>query len=145
VVTDTYEGGLRGQFDIANGHGNWSVGYYHALNIDDILNVLTDQSVQIGRAFFQNAGDTERKGIEADFNYKQGRWNVYANYTTVDAIFLNDLLLPSTVNASGTQNVVPGDHLTGIPDYRFKLGGEYQITNPWLFGADLNIIGSHAG
>jgi opacity protein-like surface antigen len=55
---------------------------------------------------------------------------------------LNSLLLPSTVNASGTQLVVPGDHLTGIPDYRFKLGGEYQITNSWLLGADLNVIGS---
>jgi iron complex outermembrane recepter protein len=142
VVTYTYEGGLRGQFDIASGHANWSVGYYHALNTDDIINVITDQSVQIGRAFFQNAGDTERKGIEADFNYKQDRWNVYANFTTVDAIFLNNLLLPSTVNASGFQNVVPGDHLTGIPNYRFKLGGEYQITKPWLFGVDLNVIGS---
>jgi iron complex outermembrane recepter protein len=142
VVTDTYEAGLRGQFDIATGHANWSVGAYHALNTDDIINVLTDQSIQIGRAFFQNAGDTERKGIEADFSYKQDRWNVYANYTYVDATFLNSLLLPSTVNASGQQLVVPGDHLTGIPDYRFKLGGEYQVTNQWLFGADLNVIGS---
>jgi len=142
VVTYTYEAGLRGQFDIATGHATWSVGAYHALNTDDIINVVTDQSVQIGRAFFQNAGDTQRKGIEADFNYKQDRWNVYANYTYVDATFQDSLLLPSTVNASGTQLVVPGDHLTGIPDYRFKLGAEYQITKPWLFGADLNVIGS---
>jgi len=142
VVTYTYEAGLRGQFDIAAGHANWSVGAYHALNTNDIIAVLSDQSIQFGKEFFQNAGDTLRKGIEADFNYKQDRWNLYANYTYIDATFLNDLLLPSTVNASGTQNVVPGDHLTGIPDYRFKLGAEYQITKPWLFGADLNIIGS---
>src|SRR5262249_22060455 len=31
---------------------------------------------------------------------------------------------------------------TRHPDFRFKLGGEYRITNPWLFGADLNVIGS---
>jgi outer membrane receptor protein involved in Fe transport len=142
VVTYTYEAGLRGQFDIATGHANWSVGAYHALNTNDIIDVLNNQSLQIGHEFFQNAGDTERKGIEADFNYKQDRWNLYANYTYVDATFQNSLLLPSTVNASGTQLVVPGDHLTGIPDYRFKLGGEYQITKPWLFGADLNVIGS---
>ena len=143
VVTYTYEGGLRGQFDIASGHGNWSVGYYHALNTNDILPVA---SPIIGHEFFQNAGDTERKGIEADFNYKQDRWNVYANFTTVDAIFLNNLTLGSPfnpfANANGDIFVVPGDHLTGIPDYRFKLGGEYQITKPWLFGADLNVIGS---
>ena len=29
-----------------------------------------------------------------------------------------------------------------FPDFRFKLGGEYQITDPWKFGADLNVIGS---
>ena len=143
VVTYTYEGGLRGQFDIASGHGNWSVGYYHALNTNDILSVA---SPIIGHEFFQNAGDTERKGIEADFNYKQDRWNVYANFTTVDAIFLNNLTLGSPFNPFANVNgdifVVPGDHLTGIPDYRFKLGGEYQITKPWLFGADLNVIGS---
>jgi opacity protein-like surface antigen len=142
VVTYTYEAGLRGHFDIATGHANWSAGAYHALNTDDIIDVLTNQSVQIGREFFQNAGDTLRKGIEANFTYKQDRWNVYANYTYVDATFLSNLLLPSTVNASGTQNVVSGDHLTGIPDFRFKLGAEYQITKSWLFGADLNIIGS---
>src|SRR5208283_1417280 len=45
-------------------------------------------------------------------------------------------------DANGNIYVVPGDHLTGIPDFRFKLGGEYQITKPWKFGADLNVIGS---
>jgi iron complex outermembrane recepter protein len=142
VVTYTYEAGLRGQFDVGIGHANWSLGAYHALNTDDIIDVLSPQSVLIGHEFFQNAGNTLRKGIEANLTYKQDRWNVYANYTTVDATFLSNLLLPSTVNASGTQNVVPGDHLTGIPDYRFKVGAEYQITKPWLFGADLNMIGS---
>src|SRR4029077_10284636 len=43
---------------------------------------------------------------------------------------------------NGNIFVVPGDHIPGIPDFRFKLGGEYQITKPWKFGADLNVIGS---
>ena len=142
VVTYTYEAGLRGQFDAAGGHVNWTLGAYHALNTDDIIDVLSPQSVLIGHEFFQNAGDTLRQGIEANASYKWDRWNVYANYTYVDAAFQSNLLLPSTVNASGTQNVVPGDHLPGIPDYRFKLGAEYQITDPWKLGADLNVIGS---
>ena len=66
--------------------------------------------------------------------------------TYVDATFLNALTLQSPFNpfadANGNIFVVPGDHLTGIPDFRFKLGAEYQITNPWKFGADLNVIGS---
>src|SRR5262249_227944 len=143
VVTYTWEAGLRGQFDIATGHANWSVGYYHALNTSDILSVT---SPIIGHSFFQNAGDTVRKGIEADFAYKQDRWNVYANFTTVDAIFLNPLTLGSPFNPFPAPNaaifVLPGDHIPGIPNFRFKLGGEYRITDPWLFGADLNVFGS---
>jgi len=143
VVTYTYEAGLRGQFEIAKGQLNWSVGVYHALNTSDILSV---SSPIIGHSFFQNAGDTVRKGIEADLTYKQDRWNVYANFTTVDATFLNNLTLGSPFNpfadANGDIFVVPGDHIPGIPDFRFKLGGEYQITDPWKFGADLNVFGS---
>ncbi|HEY2534430.1 MAG TPA: TonB-dependent receptor [Xanthobacteraceae bacterium] len=143
VVTDTYEAGLRGHFDIAKGQLNWSVGAYHALNTNDILPV---SSPIPGHEFFQNSGDTLRKGIEANLTYKQDRWNVYANFTTVDATFLNDLTLQSPfnpfANANGDIFVVPGDHIPGIPDFTFKLGGEYQITDPWKFGTDLNVFGS---
>ena len=143
VVSFTYEAGLRGQFDLAKGQLNWSVGAYHALNTSDIINV---SSPIIGHSFFQNAGDTVRKGIEANLTYKQDRWNVYANYTFVDATFQTPLTLQSPFNpfadANGNIFVVPGDHIPGIPNYRFKVGGEYQITDPWKFGADLNVIGS---
>ena len=143
VVTYTFEAGLRGRFDIAKGQLNWSVGGYHAENTNDIINVASPIP---GHEFFQNAGNTLRQGIEANLNYKWDRWNIYANYTYVDATFLSPLTLSSPNNpfadANGNISVVPGDHLTGIPDFRFKLGGEYQITKPWKFGADLNIIGS---
>jgi len=83
---------------------------------------------------------------EASATYKEDRWNVYANYTYVDATFRNSLILGSPNNPFADPNgnifVVPGDHLAGIPNYRFKLGGEYQITTPWKVGADLNVIGS---
>ena len=109
----------------------------------DIVNV---SSPIIGHSFFQNAGNTLRQGIEANVTYKQDRWNLYANYTYVDATFLNALTLQSPFNpfadANGNIFVVPGDHIPGIPNFRFKLGGEYQITDPWKFGADLNVIGS---
>ena len=143
VVSYTFEGGLRGQFDIAKGLLNWTVGGFHALNTNDIIPI---SSPLIGHQFFQNAGNTLRQGIEANVTYKQDRWNVYANYTYVDATFQNALTLQSPFNpfadANGNIFVVPGDHIPGIPDFRFKLGGEYQITDPWKFGADLNVIGS---
>ncbi len=143
IVSYTFEAGLRGQFNIAQGLVNWTVGGFHALNTNDILPI---SSPLIGHEFFQNAGNTLRQGIEANVTYKQDRWNVYANYTYVDATFQNALTLQSPFNpfadANGNIFVVPGDHIPGIPDFRFKLGGEYQITKPWKFGADLNVIGS---
>jgi iron complex outermembrane recepter protein len=143
VVSYTFEAGLRGQFNIAQGLVNWTVGGFRALNTNDILPI---SSPLVGHEFFQNAGNTLRQGIEANVNYKQDRWNIYANYTYVDATFQNALTLQSPFNpfadANGNIFVVPGDHIPGIPDFRFKLGGEYQITKPWKFGADLNVIGS---
>jgi iron complex outermembrane recepter protein len=143
VVAHTFEGGLRGHFDIAKGLLNWSIGAFHTLSTDDILNVASPIP---GHQFFQNAGNTLRKGIEADVSYKWDRWNAYGNFTYVDATFLSALTLSSLNNpfadANGDIFVVPGDHLTGIPNYRFKAGAEYQVTDRWKFGADLNATGS---
>jgi iron complex outermembrane recepter protein len=143
VVTYTFEAGLRGQFNVAQGQLSWTVGGFHALNTNDIIAV---SSPIPGHEFFQNAGNTLRRGIEANATYKQDRWNIYANYTYVDATFQNALTLQSPFNpfadANGNIFVVPGDHLTGIPNFRFKVGAEYQVTNPWKVGADLNVIGS---
>ena len=143
VVTYTGEAGLRGHFDIAQGQFAWTLGVYRALNTSDIIDVASPIP---GHESFQNAGSTLRQGIEANASYKWKRWNVYANFTSVDATFRNALTLSSPFNpfadANGNIFVVPGDHLPGIPDYRFKAGGDYQITDPWKFGADFNLIGS---
>ena len=96
VVTYTFEAGLRGRFESAKGQLNWTVGAYHALNTDDIINVASPIP---GHEYFQNAGNTLRQGIEANANYKWDRWNVYANYTYVDATFLNALTLSSPLQS----------------------------------------------
>ncbi len=143
VVTYTSEAGLRGHFDVAKGQLNWTLGAYRALNTDDIIDVASPIP---GAESFQNAGDTLRQGIEANATYNWDRWKIYANYTYVDATFRNSLTLSSPFNpyadANGNISVVPGDHLPAVPDYRFKAGAEYQITDAWKFGADLNAIGS---
>jgi iron complex outermembrane recepter protein len=143
VVSHTFEAGLRGNFSIGKGQFNWNVDGYSTLNTDDILNIA---SPIIGHEFFQNAGNTLRQGIEANATYKWDRWNVYANFTSVDATFRNALTLGSPFNpfadANGNIFVVPGDHIPGIPDFRFKAGFDYQVTNPWKVGADLNVFGS---
>ncbi len=142
VVSHTFEAGLRGHAALAGGALNWTLGAFHTENTDDIVNVASPIP---GHEYFQNAGNTLRRGVEADASYTIDRWKLYANYTYVDATFLNALTLSSPFNPfanDGNIYVVPGDHLTGIPDYRFKAGFEYQVTKPWKFGADLNVIGS---
>jgi iron complex outermembrane receptor protein len=143
VVSHTVEVGVRGHLDTQVGLLDWSFAAFHALNTDDIINVASSIP---GHEYFQNGGDTLRQGVEASLTYKWDRWNIYANYTFVNATFQDPLTLSSPNNpyadANGNIFVVPGDHLTGIPDYRIKAGAEYQITDAWKFGADLNVIGS---
>jgi iron complex outermembrane receptor protein len=71
VVTYTYEVGFRGQHDIAHGKLNWTLGAFHALNTNDIFAVASPIP---GHQFFQNAGDTLRRGVEAGATYKRDRW-----------------------------------------------------------------------
>ena len=143
VVSHTFEAGLRGRFDIAPGLFTWSIGAFRALNSDDIVDVASPIP---GHEYFQNGGDTLRRGVEAEATYKWDRWTAYANSTVIDATFQNPLILSSPNNpyadANGNIDVVPGDHLTGIPNFRFKAGAEYRITDPWKLGADLNVVGS---
>ena len=127
-----------------NGLLNWSVGAFHTLNTDDIINVASPIP---GHEYLSERRQHAAPGrSRPQASYKWDRWNVYANYTYVDATFQNALTLSSPNNpfadANGNIYVVPGDHLPGIPDFRFKAGAEYQITDPWKFGADLNVIGS---
>jgi iron complex outermembrane recepter protein len=145
VVSHTYEAGLRGHFgsDSKQGVLNWNVGLFRAQNSDDIINVASPLP---GHQYFQNAGNSLRRGIEAGLSYQRGPWSVFANYTFVDAIFLDPLVLSSPNNpfadADGKIYVVPGDHIPAVPSYRFKAGTDYKITDALKLGADINMIGS---
>jgi iron complex outermembrane receptor protein len=145
VVSHTYETGLRGHFESDDKKGvlTWNVGLFHAENVNDIVSVA---SPIIGHSYFQNGGNTLRLGIEAGIALKWDRWNVYANYTWVDAIFLTPLILSSPFNpyadANGHIFVVPGDHIPAVPNYRFKAGVECKVTDAWKLGADVNAVGS---
>ena len=145
VIGHTYEAGIRGNFNFGPDYGklNWSLGAFHTRSDDDIITVASQLP---GRGFFQNVTATVRQGIEAGLNYKQERWTAYANYALIDATFQCVQLLSSPNNpmadANGNILVTPGDHLPVVPQYRFKAGAEYSITEKWKFGADLNVVGS---
>jgi iron complex outermembrane recepter protein len=171
VVSHTIEAGLRGELSsggasapplITKEHGKkvdtmadggwrlrWGVSVFHTENDDDIINVASAVVPNFG--FFQNAGTTLRQGVEANANLSWNRWTAYANYTFIDATYQSFLTLSSPNNPMAVAdpvtgalniNVVPGDHIPGIPAQRFKAGAEYAITDAWKLGADLNVIGS---
>lgn len=146
VVSQTFELGLRGRLASWSNTQNlqWTLGLFHALNVNDIIAVAAPTS---GRGFFQNAGNTLRQGVEAGLRYTDPRLMVYANYAFVSATFRTPLELsspdnPAAVPCSGNPtvtcvNVTKGDRLPGVPEHRFKIGFEYWLTKKWQFGADL--------
>jgi iron complex outermembrane receptor protein len=146
VVSRTVEAGLRGSFGAANGKDRltWGLGVFHTENTDDILNVASTVPMF---GFFQNAGRTLRQGVEAKVNYRHDRWTTYANYTFIDATYRDAITLSSPNNPAadpntGTIQVHPGDVIPAIPAHRFKAGVEYEVTDRWKVGADLNVVGS---
>lgn len=149
VVSKSWEGGIRGEHTSWDGQRlAWSLGYFHTLNTDDILNVAATST---GRGFFLNAGDTLRQGVEAAVGYQNQRLSAYASYAYVDATFETDLILPAP-NTPGAEEcpveeegdeeafcnfVSSGDSLPGIPKHRFKAGIQYWLTPQWKVGTDL--------
>lgn len=163
VVAHTIEAGLRGEIPLGGGSPplvtkeagaatptskparlTWGLGVFRTSTDDDIINVASAVVQNFG--YFTNAGETLRQGVEAKLNYAWDRWTTYANYTYVDATYRSTLLLSSPNNpaadANGNILVTPGDHIPAIPAHRFKAGAEYQITDAWKLGADLNVVGS---
>ena len=148
VISKSWEGGIRGEHTSWDGQRlAWSLGYFHTLNTDDILNVAATTT---GRGYFLNAGDTLRQGVEAAIGYQNKRLSTYASYAYVDATFEDDLILPApnTPSAEACPDTDPadeincnfvsaGDNLPGIPKHRFKAGIQYWLTPQWKVGTDL--------
>jgi iron complex outermembrane recepter protein len=166
VVSHTVEAGLRGKFgnDAKTGLLTWSLGAYHTISDNDIVNELAISGPAANIGFFANIPKTLRQGVEAKIDYTAERWKLYANYTFVDATYQSNATLSSPNNPNalcsdgagnilgtlsqvgGTNcpspfvNVSPGDHIGGIPAHRFKLGADYAVTDKWKVGADLNVM-----
>ncbi|MBR0697904.1 TonB-dependent receptor [Bradyrhizobium lablabi] len=153
VVAHTLEAGFRGGFgqDARTGVLTWGLGVFRTLSSDDIIQVTSPIGVN-NFGFFQNAGQTLRQGIEAKLEYRYDRWNAYANYTYVNATYRTAITLFSPNNPNALTdpnnddvqfvNVKPGDQIPGIPANRFKAGVEYNVTEAWKVGGDLNFVGS---
>ncbi|MFN3868807.1 MAG: TonB-dependent receptor [Hyphomicrobiaceae bacterium] len=146
VVSKTYELGLRGQMKSPSGDQrlNWGLGLFQTTNEDDILFVASSTT---GRGYFFNAGETLRRGVEANLKYSYGPLSMYASYAYVKATYetANEFSSPAnpfagpcvSQNEDSCINVEKGDNIPGIPNHRFKTGFDYYVTPRWKVGADL--------
>ena len=105
--------------DAKTGLLTWGLGVFHTLSDDDIIQVASPLGVN-NFGFFQNAGNTLRQGIEAKIDYRDDRWNAYANYTFVDATYQSEITLfsPNNPNALTDPN-------TGRPVRQRQAGRPY--------------------
>lgn len=133
VISQSTEVGLRGGFDAKiGGRVRWNVGLFNNDNDDDIIIVPSDIS---GRAFFQNAGGTRRRGLEAGLRYQTARYSAFIDYAYVDATFRSTLTLNSPNNpaadSDGNIAVTSGRKLPGVAAHTVKFGAGYDITPSW--------------
>lgn len=144
IVAKSFEGGLRGQIEQTggtdDGNLNWNVGFFHIRNKDDII-FLSTGGVSANEGFFDNVGDTVRKGVEVGASGDHGPLNWFANYAFVSAQF--DVPFTATspnhpFARNGGQIVVKkGDRIPGIPEHMLKLGANVAVTSRLLLGADI--------
>lgn len=151
VISRTVEVGLRGKMRSADGKQNFDYGinYFRTTTEDDLFFV---SATQAGRGFFFNAGDTLRQGVELSARYRNDYLKAYTSYSYVSATYEDDIEFQSPANPltgpcfqpntpdDGCIQVTPGDRLPNTPEHRFKAGFEYNITQRWMFGADLLVV-----
>ncbi len=132
AVARSIEGGVRGRWTGAPGNLDWSASFYRTRIDDDILFIASPEL--IGTGYFQNAGDTQRVGLDLDLRGQINRVGWYLGYGLVEATFESPLELPGNdeVNDATTGNgalaVQPGDRLVGIPRHSVKAGIGVPLT-----------------
>ncbi len=127
VVAKTYEAGFRGDFNklLGKGEFKWNAGYFHTINHDDIIFNRGGDSISEG--FFSNVGQTRRHGVElaTTINYPQlfsdvDDWHFAANYTYLNARFLDGFNIQNPLNQTERATVRRGARIPGLPEHGFK-------------------------
>lgn len=133
VVSRTFETGVRGKTE---GGLKWSAAVYRTTSYDDILFVSSSAS----SGFFQNFGQTRRRGLEAALERSQGRLAWALNYSLVDATYQSSATVfsqaNSTADANGNIQVSPGDRIPGIPRQHLNAFARYGLTEKLEVGAN---------
>ena len=157
VRSTSVEMGARGKLtnDI-----EWNASVYHTDLTDDIYFV----GLNATDSFFQNVGDTRRRGIEMGMKGRVGKSNFGVNYSLTDATFQTNFNVASPNNSSADPRVIlvgggvgasgqpidvlnpeyqqikvkPGNRLPGIPLHNLNFNFAYDFSDKWTIG--LNAI-----
>jgi outer membrane receptor protein involved in Fe transport len=144
VVTRTLEAGVRGG---SEKRLNWSAGWFHAQNHNDILFVA---STRTGFGYFKNFGRTRRQGMEWDIGARAGRASFGGGYTYLEATYQtaeivngsgnssNDSALRGAKGLAGNIAIRPGDHMPLIPTHMGKAFVDVQATR--ALTVDLSMV-----
>jgi iron complex outermembrane recepter protein len=136
VIATTIEAGARGTWrDIS-----WHAGVFRTDNANDILFVSAGALTNQG--FFDNVGDTRRDGIELNLNGKSfgGRLDWYANYTDLQAQFMESFSVMSPHNPAQIDGEIPvgkGDSIPGVPEHLLAAGASFALTPGFTLGVDV--------
>lgn len=152
VVTKTWDAGMRGRL---GSDVRWNAGVFNAINHDDIQFVSSGAT---GLGFFQNFGETRRRGFEGGLSGRTGAFKYGVSYTYLDATYESE----ETVNGNFTNAGQPvseaegaganrtptgrvitvnkGDRIPLIPRNQLKLFGSYSVTSKLEVGSDIQVF-----
>jgi outer membrane receptor protein involved in Fe transport len=138
IVSKTWEGGARGKL---SQNAGWDFAAYNSRNQDDIQFIASGAN-NGATGFFQNVGETQRRGIEFGLHGKFDNLTLAVNYGFVDATYQSTFSEASPQNSSADSNtglitVNKGDRIPGIARQTFKLRASYDITSAWNLGTNI--------
>jgi outer membrane receptor protein involved in Fe transport len=145
VVANTFEGGFKGHLKglLGKGDGQWNLGYFHTANENDIIFRRDFSSNFNNQGYFSNVGKTLRQGLEMGSNitYPQlfsriDDWHFSANYTYLNAIFLDGFGIQNPLNPEQIIAVQSGDRIPGIPEHLLKLAVGVDLWRKWSIGVN---------
>ena len=143
VVAQTTEFGARGKF---RNLLEWNISAYQTNLKDDLYLVSPTPTL----SFFQNVGETRRRGIEFGMSGEYGKSDFRLNYSLTEATFQSDFRMLSLNNSSFLSNdtsnplygqirVKPGDRMPGVPLHNVNISWGYKVTPALKLG--LTMVG----
>lgn len=139
VVATTGEIGARGDFlGVLDGTIHWNTTLFHTENSNDIL--FISAGTQRGEGYFDNVGQTLRRGFELGVHGTFDRYQLGLNYTLLDATFQTPFLAASPNNPKATDGVLfvrKGSRIPGLPQHMLKFDASVTLLEGLSAGTEI--------